>query len=123
MRQTNKQEHRKKRQARVRAKIFGTAEKPRLNVWRGLRGLYVQLVDDAAGKTLASVYSKNIAIKSVAVGERKGKVAAAYLAGKTLAEKAKIAGIVKVIFDRAGYKYHGRVAAVAEGARDGGLQF
>ena len=123
MRQTNKKEHREKRQVRVRAKIFGTAEKPRLNVWRGLRGLYVQLVDDTAGKTLASVYSKNIAIKSAVVGERKGKVAAAYLAGKTLAEKAKTAGIVKVVFDRAGYKYHGRVAAVAEGAREGGLEF
>lgn len=123
MRQINKKEHREKRQTRVRAKIFGTAEKPRLNVWRGLRGLYVQLIDDAAGKTLVSVYSKNITIKPVDAGERKGKVAVAYLAGKTVAEKAKAAGIVKVVFDRAGYKYHGRVAAVAEGAREGGLQF
>lgn len=109
------------RHRRVRARVRGTAEAPRLSVFRGLRSLIVQLVDDEAGKTLCAVHSREI--KNAAAGERKGKVAAAYSIGKALAEKAKGKGIAKVVFDRGGYRYHGRVQAVAEGARDGGLQF
>ena len=123
MKLVNKQKRRARRQQRVRARVFGTAAKPRLNVFRGSLGTYAQLVDDSAGKTLAAVHSKKVEVKKADVGERKAKVAAAYLVGKILAEKAKALGIIKAVFDRGGYKYHGRVAAVAEGARDGGLEF
>lgn len=88
-----------------------------------MRSLYVQLIDDSVGKTLVAVHSKDVDVKKTVDKERKGKVAVAYLVGKALAEKAKAVGIVQVVFDRAGYKYHGRVAAVADGARDGGLTF
>ncbi|MBI5222477.1 MAG: 50S ribosomal protein L18 [Candidatus Magasanikbacteria bacterium] len=121
MKVINKQKRRDRRQRRVRARVFGTSEKPRLSVFRGLRGMYAQLIDDAAGKTLAAVHSKKIEVKKVEVKDRKANIAVAYLIGKELAEKAKALGITKVVFDRAGYKYHGRVAAVADGARDGGL--
>ena len=113
---------RRSRQARVRARVKGTADRPRLNVYRSHLGMYVQLVDDVAGKTLVSVHSKTIT-GSTEVGDRKAKVAAAYVVGKTIAEKAKAINIAVVVFDRAGYRYHGRVQAVAEGARDGGLSF
>ncbi len=113
---------RERRRARVRAQISGTASRPRLNVFRSLLGMSAQLIDDEAGKTLVSANSKSDA-KIGDAGERKGKVAVAYLVGKALAEKAKAKGITMVVFDRAGYAYHGRVAALAEGARDGGLQF
>lgn len=107
----------------MRARVFGTAEKPRLNVFRGSRSLYVQLIDDSVGKTLIAVHGKEVGVKKAGAKERKGKVAAAYLAGQAIAEKAKKLGITKAVFDRAGYKYHGRVAAVADGAREGGLKF
>jgi len=84
--------------------------------------LYLQLIDDATGKTLASVNSKTDKVTGDA-GERSGKVASAYLLGKLLAEKAKTAKIETIVFDRGGYAYHGRVKAAAEGARDGGLKF
>ena len=119
---TTHRERRTRRHARVRAKISGTAARPRLSVTRTLRGLFVQLIDDAAGKTIVSVNSKKDAGKGD-VGERKGKVAVAYLLGKELAERAKAAKITEAVFDRSGHKYHGRVQATAEGARDGGLQF
>jgi len=105
----------------VRATIAGTKDCPRLNVFRSLRYVFVQLIDDGSGKTIASVNSRNL--KSTGAGDRKGKIAEAYLAGKDVAEKAKVLKITSVVFDRAGYKYHGRVKAVAEGARDNGLQF
>ncbi|MBI4993036.1 MAG: 50S ribosomal protein L18 [Candidatus Magasanikbacteria bacterium] len=123
MKVANRQKNRAKRQKRVRAKVFGTAEKPRLNVFRSSRSLYVQLIDDSAGKTLASIHGKEIDVKKLDVKDNKGKVASAFLAGKMIAEKAKKLDISKAIFDRGGYKYHGRVAAVADGARDGGLEF
>lgn len=133
MKLVNKQKRRARRQQRVRARVFGTAAKPRLNVFRGLLGTYAQLIDDSAGKTLVAVHSKKVEVKKAdvglpavalaKVGERKAKVAVAYLVGKTLAEKAKALGITKAVFDRGGYKYHGRVAAVADGARAGGLEF
>ncbi len=109
-----------RRRARVRSRISGTAARPRLTVFRSLRGMYAQIINDETGTTLASVHSKNV---SGDAGERTGKVAAAYLVGKTLAEAAKAAGVETVVFDRAGYQYHGRVQAVADGARDGGLIF
>lgn len=112
-----KRQKRDRRRARVRAKVFGTKARPRLNVKRSLSSIFVQLIDDENSKTLASVHSKNVKSKE------KGKTAVAFAVGKALAEKAKELKISKVVFDRAGYKYHGRVKAVADGARDGGLIF
>lgn len=117
-----KQALRKVRHARIRAVLAGTAKSPRLSVFRGLRGLQLQLIDDTAGKTVCAAASWEIKGKAEA-GERKGKVAQAYLTGKLLAEKAAAKGVKTAVFDRAGYKYHGRVQAVAEGAREGGLKF
>ena len=109
-----------RRRARVRSRISGTPERPRLTVHRSLRGMFVQLIDDVNGKTLCSVSSKGLSV-SCDVGERAGKIAEAFRAGYAVAEKAKTAGISSVVFDRAGFLYHGRVAAVADGARAGGL--
>lgn len=111
-----------RRHGRVRAVICGTAEAPRISVRRSLKHVFVQLIDDEAGKTLVSANDLELGAK-VEAGERKGKVAKAYAAGKLLAERAVKAGIKKAVFDRGGRQYHGRVAAVAEGARDGGLKF
>lgn len=107
------------RHARVRASVAGTAEKPRLSVFRSLRAIEVQLIDDVAGKTLASARTSEIK-ESKAEGKT-AKVAAGFQLGKLIAERAKEKGIKAVVFDRGGYRYHGRVAAVAEGAREGGL--
>ena len=112
-----------RRRIRVRAVISGTQTRPRLNVKRSLTGMFLQLIDDVNSKTLVSVNSKKDGKVNGDVGEKTGKVAVAYTLGKALAEKAKAAGIETVVFDRAGNKYHGRVKAVAEGARDGGLKF
>ncbi|PIR76080.1 MAG: 50S ribosomal protein L18 [Candidatus Magasanikbacteria bacterium CG10_big_fil_rev_8_21_14_0_10_42_10] len=117
-----KEQRRARRRARVRARIVGTAARPRLAVFRSLRGLFVQLIDDTTNKTLVSVNSKKDVI-SVDVGDRIGKEAIAFALGKAIAEKAKQAQISTVVFDRGGYAYHGRVKAVADGARDGGLTF
>jgi len=111
---------RERRHRRVRAKIIGTAARPRLAVFRSLRYVTAQLIDDGAGKTVVAASSRGL--KGDA-GERKGKVAAAYLAGLALAEKAQACGVGAVVFDRGGFAYQGRVAAVADGARDGGLKF
>lgn len=103
---------------RIRKKLQGTAERPRLNVYRSLNHIYVQVIDDASGKTLVAASS--------AEGEGKktgGNVAAAKAVGKTIAERARAKGISKVVFDRGGYIYHGRVKALADAAREGGLQF
>ena len=109
---------RKKRHVRVRGKISGTAECPRLNVYRSLANIYAQLIDDVAGVTLAqaSTVEKDFA-------QYGGNVEAAKAVGKKLAERATQKGIKECVFDRGGYVYHGRVAAVAEGAREGGLEF
>lgn len=117
----NKRNLRSIRQARVRKAVVGTAKSPRLSVFRSLKGIVTQLVDDGAGKTLCAATSREI--KKTEVEGKAHKVAAAFLTGKLLAEKAKAKGIAKVVFDRAGYKYHGRVQAVADGARAGGLEF
>ena len=106
---------------RIRKKMQGTEERPRLNVYRSLNHIYVQVVDDLNGKTLVSASS--------AEGKKKedrrtgGNVAAAKTVGKTIAERAKAKGVSKVVFDRGGYLYHGRVKALAEAAREAGLQF
>lgn len=107
---------------RVRSRLAGTAERPRLSVYKSLRYLYAQLIDDGRGTTLASVSSLEPALKQQ-LGSATGNVAAAKLVGATLAERAKQAGIEKVVFDRGGYVYHGRVKALAEAAREKGLDF
>jgi large subunit ribosomal protein L18 len=111
-------EARVRRQKRVRGKVAGTAERPRLAVYRSNLGIYAQIVDDAQGRTLTSVGWKQLP-KSF-----KGtKTDQAREVGKLLADRAKKAGVGTVVFDRAGYLYHGRVKALAEGAREGGLEF
>ncbi len=110
------------RRIRVRANLKGAGAKPRLNVFRSLKGIYAQLIDDDNGRTLVSADSREI--KNVKdTGDYKNKCAFAYLVGKELAKRAKEKNITSVIFDRAGYRYHGRVKALAEGAREGGLVF
>ena len=106
--------------ARVRAKVTGTAERPRLNVFRSLNHIYAQLIDDASATTLVS--ASTIAKKS---DEKKsgGNISAASEVGKLIAERAKEKGFVKVVFDRGGYLYHGRVKALADAAREAGLEF
>jgi len=104
-----------KRHLRVRNKVSGTPERPRLVVFRSLKHIYAQLVDDTAGRTLATV--SDLGIEAGKKAERAEQV------GKLIAERAKGAGISRVVFDRAGYRYHGRVKAVADGARKGGLEF
>jgi large subunit ribosomal protein L18 len=105
----------------VRNSLSGNAERPRLAVFRSDKHIYAQLIDDLAGKTLASAASTNNDVR----GDLKngGNVAAAKLVGKAIAERAKAAGITKVAFDRGGRKYHGRVKALADAAREGGLKF
>lgn len=112
---------RKIRQARVRVKVKGTAERPRLSVFRSLKIITLQLIDDEQAKTLCFVDTKQI--KENKVEDKTGKVAKAFLAGKLLATQAGVKNITKVVFDRGGYRYHGRVKAAAEGARAGGLVF
>ena len=113
-----KPQARLRRRRRVRAKVRGTAERPRLVVFRSNRGIEAQLVDDSAGKTLAAASWLNLA-----EGFKGTKTEQAAAVGKALAADAKKAGIETCVFDRAGYLYHGRVKALAEGAREGGLQF
>jgi large subunit ribosomal protein L18 len=112
-------EHRYRRHLRVRKKIHGTAERPRLVIFRSLKHIYAQVVDDAQGKTLVGV--SDLA-KEITRGEG-GKVGVSRAVGSLLAERAKALGVTRVVFDRAGYPYHGRVKAVADGARAGGLEF
>lgn len=109
------------RHRRVRGKVDGTPERPRLNVFRSLTNIYAQVIDDNQGHTLvsASTIDKDVAGQV----EGKSKAEAAKIVGLVIAQRAKDAGISKVVFDRGGYKYHGRVAALAEGAREGGLEF
>jgi len=120
---TNKTKNnlRKVRHARVRAVVQGTKDCPRLSVFRSLRATNVQLIDDESGKTL--VAANGTEIKTAKVEGKTTKVALAYLLGKLIAEKAMAKNIKTVVFDRGGYRYHGRVAAVADGAREGGLKF
>lgn len=110
-----------KRHRRVRVKIAGRQDRPRLNVYRSLNQIYAQLIDDGAGQTVISVSTLDPEIRAKR-GEL-SKVEQAKLVGEALAEKAKQAGIQQVVFDRGGYKYHGRVRALAEAARGAGLEF
>jgi large subunit ribosomal protein L18 len=106
-----------KRRRRVRAKVRGTAVRPRLSVFRSNRGVFAQLIDDAAGRTLVAVIWIEPELRDLQSTEQAKK------AGEILAQRAKEAGIETAVFDRGGYQYHGRVAALAEGAREGGLAF
>lgn len=110
-----KQVRRERRKRRVRAKVSGTAERPRISVYRSNRGISAQLIDDTAGKTLAAVNWTEADIKSLTGIEQAKK------AGEVLAGRAKDAGVDAAVFDRNGFLYHGRVAAFAEGVREGGL--
>jgi large subunit ribosomal protein L18 len=106
----------KRRHRRVRKKVIGTAERPRLAVYRSNRHVYAQVIDDAAGRTLAAASTQT-------VSNGKDPKSKAKAVGSDLAAKAKSAGVTKVTFDRSGFRFHGRVRAVAEGAREGGLEF
>jgi large subunit ribosomal protein L18 len=112
-----KREHRLRRRRRVRARVVGSAERPRLSVYRSNRGVFAQLVDDRAGNTVAAVNWTEPELRKLSASEQ------AKRAGELLAERAEAAGIESCVFDRGGYKYHGRVRALAEGAREGGLSF
>lgn len=121
---TTKNALRQVRHHRVRATLSGTSSRPRLSVFRGLKSISAQLIDDSAGKTLCAASSGQLKLKKKSAVEGKNaKVAAAYLVGKALAEQASAKKITMAVFDRGGYRYHGRVAALAEGARAGGLVF
>jgi large subunit ribosomal protein L18 len=111
-----KQQKRLRRRRRVRSKVRGTAERPRLSVYRSNRGMFAQLVDDHAGRTLAAV---NWTEKELRAMDRMEQ---AKRAGEVLAQRASDAGVQSCVFDRGGYRYHGRVRALAEGAREGGLK-
>jgi large subunit ribosomal protein L18 len=118
IRKIEKKEIRSRIHARIRRKLRGTAERPRLAVFRSVAHIYAQVIDDAEGKTLVSASSVDKGAKT-----NGGNVAAAKVIGKTVAERAKEKGIKSVVFDRGGYQYHGRVKALAEAARAAGLEF
>jgi large subunit ribosomal protein L18 len=121
----NKRERRQLRKLRIRRKISGSDVRPRLAVYRSARHIYAQLVDDLSGSTLVSASSREPATTAAAVDkdQGKGKVGLSYVVGKVLGERAKEKGISIVSFDRGGYLYHGRVKALADGARAAGLEF
>lgn len=121
MAKATREEQRKRRHRRVRAKISGTPECPRLNVYRSLKNIYAQVIDDTQGTTLVSASTIEPEIEKQVDGKTKTEAAA--LVGKAVAERAKAEGITNVVFDRGGYQYHGRVKALAEAAREGGLEF
>lgn len=114
-------ESRKRRHRRIRSRVSGTAERPRLNVFRSLNHIYVQVINDDDGHTLVSVSTLESELAPEMEGKTKKEQAA--VVGKVVAERALDAGITEVVFDRGGYPYHGRVKAVAEAAREGGLKF
>jgi len=133
-----KQEKHARRQGRIRAKVNGTKERPRLSVFRSNTGMYLQLINDDSGKTIASADMREIKKSKEGGSPRSprlrlgeagassggaGKISVSFELGKLLAQKAVAAGIKKVVFDRGGYKYHGRIKAAADGAREGGLEF
>ena len=112
---TTPQQRRLKRRRRVRAKVQGTAQRPRISVFRSNRGINAQLVDDLAGRTIASVQWTEADLRDLSKAEQAGK------AGELHAQRAKAAGIERAVFDRGGYQYHGRVKAFADGVREGGI--
>jgi large subunit ribosomal protein L18 len=112
-----KRQRRLKRRRRVRARVNGTAARPRLSVYRSNRGIFAQLIDDTAGRTVAAVNWTEPDLRKLTATEQAKKV------GELLAERGKAAGVETCVFDRGGYQYHGRVKALADGAREGGLAF
>ena len=118
--QTSKNTTRRRVHERIRKKLLGTSERPRLNIYRSLNHIYVQVIDDLKGVTLVSASTAEGKKESRTSG---GNLAAAKSVGKTVAERAKAKGIDKVVFDRGGYIYHGRVKALADSAREAGLKF
>ena len=117
--QHSKDERRRIRRYRVRRRVVGTTERPRLSVFRSSNHIYAQLIDDVQGKTLASATSR----ESLPPVEGGGRIPKCFAVGKLLGERAKGQGVTRVCFDRGGYLYHGRVKALADGARAGGLEF
>jgi large subunit ribosomal protein L18 len=118
----SRKETRKRRQKRVRRKILGTPEKPRLCVFRSLKHIYAEVIDDVSGRTLVEASSVSKAL-SAQIGKEAGNAKGAAMVGKAVAERAANAGIRRVVFDRNGFLYHGRVKALADAAREGGLEF
>ena len=112
-----KPQQRLKRRRRVRAKVHGSAERPRISVFRSNRGIFAQLIDDDSGRTIAAVNWTESDLRGLKPMEQAAK------AGEVLAERAKAAGVEQCVFDRGGYQYHGRVRALADGAREAGLGF
>ena len=121
VRKLSRDEQRQRVHARVRTRVSGTAERPRLSVYRSVGHIYAQVIDDRSSRTLVSASSIDKEVKKGLKGG--GNIASAKAVGKIIAERAKAAGVSKVVFDRGGYKYHGRVKALADAAREAGLQF
>ena len=121
VRKLSKDEQRRRIHSRVRTRVTGTPERPRLCVYRSLGHIYAQIIDDRSGRTLVSASSVDKESKKNLKGG--GNIASAKAVGKFIADRAKAAGVAKVVFDRGGYKYHGRVKALADAAREAGLQF
>ncbi len=121
VRKLSRDAHRRRVHQRVRTRVVGTPEQPRLCVFRSLEHIYAQVIDDRAGRTLASASSLDAEVRKQLKGG--GNLAAAKVIGKTVAERARAAKIEHVVFDRGGYKYHGRVKALADAAREAGLKF
>ena len=117
IKETSRDALRRKRHARLRLRLAGSADRPRLSVFRSSRFIYAQVIDDSTGRTLAAASSREPSLAGPS-----GKVAAAEAVGKALAERARAAGVTQVVLDRGGYRYHGRVRSLAEGARQGGLE-
>jgi large subunit ribosomal protein L18 len=111
---------RSRRRVSIRKRIEGTLERPRLSIYKSLNHMYAQVIDDLAGKTIAAASTRD---KDANVKGKSGNAAAAGIVGKLVAERAKKAGVSEVVFDRGGFRYHGRVKALAEGARKAGLKF
>jgi large subunit ribosomal protein L18 len=116
IKKTSRDVQRRKRHARLRLRLSGNVDRPRLSVFRSSRFIYAQVIDDSTGRTLASASSREPSLAG-----NSGKVAAAEAVGKALAERARAVGVTQVVLDRGGYRYHGRVRSLAEGARQGGL--
>ncbi len=121
--QKNKWAMRDRRHRRVRDKVKGAPVRPRLAVYRSLRHMYAQIIDDTVGRTLVAVSTLTSEVVAASAGKSLGNKASATVVGKKIAELARARGIEKVVFDRGGYKYHGRIKALADAAREGGLKF
>ena len=121
VRKLSKDAHRRRVHARVRTRLGGTPERPRLNVYRSVLHIYAQVIDDHSGRTIASASSVDKETRKGLKGG--GNIASAKAVGKIIADRAKAAGVTQVVFDRGGYKYHGRVKALADAAREAGLKF